>query len=79
MCTYNVIIDDDIMKVVRPSITSGMDESKWVQLQVEALFSQIAAETKSHRPKELTLSQRLRGIGKAPKGFDYKKELEERF
>ena len=64
MCTYNVIIDDDIMKVVRPSITSGMDESKWVQLQVEALFSQIAAETKSHRPKKLTLSQRLRGIGK---------------
>lgn len=27
----------------------------------------------------LRLSQRLRGIGKAPKDFDYKKELENRF
>ena len=28
---------------------------------------------------ELMLSQRLRGIGHAPKDFDYKKELEDRF
>ena len=27
----------------------------------------------------LRISQRLRGIGHAPKDFDYKKELEERF
>jgi len=79
MCVYNVRIDDAIMDEVRPSITKGLDESVWVQLQVEALFSQLAAEAKNQQSTHLTLSQRLRGIGKAPKGFDYKKELEERF
>ena len=79
MCTYSVRIDDAVMDEVRPSITEGMDESTWVQLQVEALFSQMAAEAKSQQPQKLMLSQRLRGIGKAPKSFDYKKELEERF
>ncbi len=29
--------------------------------------------------EKVRLSQRLRGIGHAPKDFDYKKELEERF
>lgn len=67
------------MEEVRPSITRGMDETTWVQLQVEMLFSRMANEAKMHQHKELTLSQRLRGIGKAPKDFDYKKELEERF
>ena len=43
MCKYNIAIDDAVMEVVRPSITSGMDEDAWVQLQVEALFSRIAA------------------------------------
>ena len=28
---------------------------------------------------DIMLSQRLRGIGTAPEGFDYKKELEGRF
>lgn len=79
MCVYNIRIDDAIMDEVRPSITKGLDESVWVQLQVEALFSQLAAEAKKQQPRQLTLSQRLRGIGKAPKDFDYKKELEERF
>ncbi len=31
------------MKEVRPSITEGMDEDAWVQLQVEMFFSQMAA------------------------------------
>ena len=43
MCKYNIAIDDAVMEEVRPSITSGMDEDAWVQLQVEALFSRIAA------------------------------------
>ena len=43
MCKYNIAIDDAVMEEVRPSITSGMDENAWVQLQVEALFSRIAA------------------------------------
>ena len=74
MCKYNIAIDDAVMEEVRPSITKGMDEDAWVQLQVEALFSRMAAE-----PQKLMLSQRLRGIGHAPKDFDYKKELEDRF
>ena len=43
MCRYNISIDDAVMEEVRPSITSGMDEDSWVQLQVEMLFSQMAA------------------------------------
>ena len=39
----HLAIDDAVMEEVRPSITSGMDEEAWVQLQVEALFSRIAA------------------------------------
>ena len=31
------------------------------------------------KKNSLSLSQRLRGIGHAPKDFDYKKELENRF
>lgn len=31
------------MEIVRPSISSGMDEKAWVQLQVELLFAQMAA------------------------------------
>ena len=67
------------MEKVRPTITSGMEESAWVQLQVEMYFSQMAADVKNQQPKKQMLSQRLRGIGRAPKDFDYKKELEERF
>lgn len=35
--------------------------------------------TRNNLRNSLRLSQRLRGIGKAPKDFDYKKELENRF
>ena len=76
MCRYNIAIDDSVMERVRPSITKGMEEAAWVQLQVEKLFSQMAVRTKA--PKK-SLSQRLRGIGHAPEDFDYKKELQERF
>ena len=43
MCTYNVRIDDAVMEDVRPIIDSGMTEDAWVQLQVDILFSQLAA------------------------------------
>lgn len=78
MCRYSILIDDAVMDMVRPSITKGMNEATWVQLQVDMLFSKMAHEIapKSH---SLRLSQRLRGIGHAPKDFDYKKELEDRF
>jgi len=47
MCKYNISIDDAVMEEVRPSITSGMDEDTWVQLQVEMLFSQMAASRRN--------------------------------
>jgi len=67
------------MEEVRPVITDGMEEGAWVQMQVEALFAQMAENVRNKKKKDLRLSQRLRGIGHAPKDFDYKKELENRF
>lgn len=43
MCTYSVSINDAVMEAIRPSITNGMDERAWVQLQVEMLFAEMAA------------------------------------
>ncbi|MBQ8711651.1 MAG: hypothetical protein IJ551_02325 [Prevotella sp.] len=47
MCRYNISIDDAVMEEVRPSITEGMEEDAWVQLQVELLFSQMAASRRT--------------------------------
>ena len=79
MCRYNISIDDAVMELIRPSITCGMEENAWVQLQVEMLFSHMAAKMNPEKQDKQLLSQRLRGIGLAPEGFDYKKELEDRF
>lgn len=79
MCRYSIAIDDAVMEMVRPSIAAGMDEDTWVQLQVENLFAQMAEKSRNKKQNGLRLSQRLRGIGHAPEGFDYKKELEDRF
>lgn len=78
MCKYSILIDDVVMEKVRPSITKGMNEEAWVQEQVEILFSKMA-ESVSLNDHSLRLSQRLRGIGHAPKDFNYKRELEGRF
>lgn len=78
MCKFNISIDDAIMEKVRPTIAKGMDENAWVQMQVDMMFSKMAERLKKQN-HTLRLSQRLRGIGHAPKDFDYKKELEERF
>ena len=79
MCIFNVAIDDAVMEVVRPTITKGMEESAWVQMKVQTLFAKMAENAKQKKKNSLRLSQRLRGIGHAPKDFDYKKELENRF
>lgn len=79
MCNFIVAIDDAIMEVVRPTITEGMEESAWVQMQVQTLFAKMAENAKQSKKNGLSLSKRLRGIGHAPKDFDYKKELENRF
>ena len=79
MCNYSVTIDDAVMEEVRPNIAKGIAEDVWVELQVRALFEQMAQNNRKAMSQGQTLSQRLRGIGHAPKDFDYKKELEERF
>ena len=79
MCNFNVAIDDAVMEAIRPTITEGMDEKTWVQEQVQTLFAKMAENAKNRMKNNLSLSQRLRGIGHAPKDFDYKKELENRF
>jgi hypothetical protein len=79
MCKYSIAIDDAVMEEVRPTIAEGMEEDAWVQMQVQTLFAQMAENARNKKKNELKLSQRLRGIGHAPKDFDYKKELENRF
>lgn len=78
MCRFNIAIDDSVMAEIRSTIDKGVDESVWVQLQVETLFRRLAFRATAKKNHSL-LSQRLRGIGTAPEGFDYKKELEGRF
>lgn len=79
MCKYNIAIDDAVMEEVRPTIAEGMEENAWVQMQVQTLFAKMAENARNKKRNDLRLSQRLRGIGHAPKDFDYKKELENRF
>lgn len=79
MCRYNIAIDDTLMEEVRPTITEGMEESAWVQMQVQNLFAKMAENARNKKKNDLRLSQKLRGIGHAPKDYDYKKELENRF
>ena len=49
MCNYNVAIDDAVMKDVRPTITEGMEEGAWVQLQVQTLFAKMAENAKQKK------------------------------
>jgi len=79
MCTYHIAIDEAVMEEVRPTIAKWMEENDWVQMQVEMLFAKMAERVRARKSNSLSLSQRLRGIGHAPKDFDYKKELEDRF
>jgi len=79
MCKFSIAIDDALMEEVRPTIAEGIEESVWVQMQVQALFAKMAENARNKQKNDLRLSQRLRGIGHAPKDFDYKKELENRF
>lgn len=46
MCTYNISIDDALMERVRPSITKGVEESQWMQQQIELWLMQFVESTK---------------------------------
>ena len=70
MCTYNISIDDAVMEKVRPSITKGMSEATWVQLQVEMLFSQLAMPRSAARFDDNYMSNLIRQSASAWKDVD---------
>lgn len=43
MCTYNISIDDALMEKVKMAIGNDIDESSWIQQQVEMLLVEIVA------------------------------------
>mgnify|MGYP006916206119 CR=1 FL=1 len=70
MCRYNISIDDAVMEEVRPSITQGMNEDAWVQLQVEMLFSQLAASRRETMFDDVYMSNLISQSASAWKGVD---------
>ena len=79
MCTYTFTLDDKLVEKVRPAFADDKAIKNWLQSQIEVLFMQKAANFSPKTKSSQKLSERLRGIGHAPKGFDYKKELADRF
>ena len=79
MCTYKISIDDSLLEQVKSLFPSEAEINSWIQSQLEDLLLQLADNNKHKKPQKDKLSTRLRGIAKAPEGFDYKKELAERY
>lgn len=79
MCTYNISISDAVIEDVRPAFADDDSLSRWLQQQVEMLLVQYATSLKRKDSEGKSLSSRLRGIATAPKDFDYKEELENRY
>ena len=79
MCTYSISINDSVMEIVRPAFTDEESLSRWMQQQMELLMIRYAATLERPTAKSQRLSQRLRGIATAPKDFDYKQELANRY
>ena len=47
MCKFSIAIDDAVMEEVRPTIAEGMEESAWVQMQVQTLFAKMAENARN--------------------------------
>ena len=78
MCLYKISVDDKLVEQVKPAFRDEKAINDWLQSQVEVLFIQFATSI-AHKEKPKTkLSERLRGIGIAPKDFNYKEELRNR-
>ena len=78
MCTYSISVDDTVLEKVRPALPNDEAVEAWMQSQVDILLQQLA-ESLTPKPKTKSLSSRMRGIASAPKDFDYKQELANRF
>ena len=79
MCTYNISISDAVIDGVRPAFADEDALSRWLQQQMELLLIQYATSLKRKNTDGKSLSSRLRGIATAPKDFDYKGELANRY
>ena len=79
MCTYNISISDAVIDGVRPAFADDEALSRWLQQQMELLLIQYATSLKRKNTEGKSLSSRLRGIATAPKDFDYKEELTNRY
>ena len=79
MCTYNISISDAVIEDVRPAFADDDSLSRWLQQQMELLLIQYATSLKRKKSEGKSLSSRLRGLATAPKDFDYKEELENRY
>ena len=78
MCNYNIAIKDALIERVRPAFADNHEITSWMQQQMEIMLIQLASQLDSKRPVS-GLSRRLRGIAHAPKDFDYKAELANRY
>lgn len=47
MCTYHISIDDALMERVRPAIAKGVEESQWMQQQMELWLMRFVESTKN--------------------------------
>ncbi len=79
MCTYNISISDSVIDGVRPAFADEDALSRWLQQQMELLLIQYATTLKRKNTDGKSISSRLRGIATAPKDFDYKEELANRY
>lgn len=68
MCVYNISVDDALMEKIRPVISEGMEESKWIQQQVELLLVQVAASQKKPAFDESYMSNLIELSAPAWKG-----------
>ena len=78
MCTYKISIDDSLAEQVRLLFSNEAEISLWMQSQLETLLLQISNNRKPQNKKSESITHKLRGIAKAPDGFDYKQELANR-
>ena len=79
MCTYSISISDEVIEDVRSAFADEDSLSRWLQQQMELLLIQYATSLKKKESEGKSLSSRLRGIATAPKDFDYKEELANRY
>ena len=79
MCTYNISVSDSLMEEIRPAFPNEEAVERWLQQQMNNILLEFAFKQRSIAANGRTLSQRLRGIATAPKDFDYKQELANRY